>query len=63
MTIRGLSLQECGRFNSARATVARYTNRAVEWFADDTGAVPGAIAYHHGDLDWSLVVVAQYDQA
>jgi hypothetical protein len=37
--------------------VARHTDRAVEWFADDTGTILGAIAYHHLDLDWSFVVL------
>jgi hypothetical protein len=57
MAIRALCLQEFDRLNSARARVARHTDQAVEWFADDTGAVLGAIAYHHLDLDWSLVVL------
>jgi hypothetical protein len=35
MAIRALSIREFDRFNSARATVARHTDRAVEWFADD----------------------------
>ena len=59
MAIRALSLQECDRFNSARATVARHTDKAVEWFADDANAVLGAIAYHHFDLEWSFVVVGR----
>ena len=33
------------------------TDHAVEWFAEDTGAVLGAIAYHPSDLAWSLVVM------
>jgi hypothetical protein len=57
MAIRALSLSEFDRFNAARARVARHTDQAVEWFADDTGTVLGAIAYHHLDLDWSLVVL------
>ena len=59
MAIRALSLQECDRFNSARATLAGHTDRAVEWFADDAGAILGAIAYDQFDLEWSLVVVGQ----
>jgi hypothetical protein len=59
MAIRALSLQECDRFNAARATVAGYTDRAVEWFADDAGAILGAIAYDQFDLKWSLVVLGQ----
>ena len=60
MAIRALSPRECDRFNSTRATVARYTDdKAVEWFADDTGAVLGAIAYHHADLEWSSVVLGR----
>jgi hypothetical protein len=59
MAIRALTLQEFERFNSARATVARDTDLAVEWFADDADAVLGAIAYHHVDLQWSLVVMGR----
>ena len=57
MAIRALCLQDFDRFNSARARVARQTDQAVEWFADDTDTVLGAIAYHHLTLDWSLVVL------
>jgi hypothetical protein len=59
MAIRALSLQECDRFNSARATVAGHTDRAIEWFADDAGAILGAIAYDQFDLEWSFVVLRQ----
>lgn len=61
MTIRALSLQEFARFNAARARVARHTDQAVEWFADDAGTLLGAIAYHHLNLDWSLVVLRRDD--
>jgi hypothetical protein len=61
MAIRALSLREFDRFNAARARVARHTDQAVEWFADDTGSVLGALAYHHLALDWSLVVLKQND--
>jgi hypothetical protein len=57
MAIRALSAQEFTRFNSARATVARHTDKAVEWFADDAGTVFGAITYQQLDLAWSLVVL------
>ena len=57
MAIRALCLQDFDRFNSARARVARHTDQAVEWYADDTDTVLGAIAYHHLTLDWSLVVL------
>jgi hypothetical protein len=59
MGIHALCLQEYERFNSARSTLARHTDRAVEWFADDTGDILGAIVYHPGDLAWSWVVVAR----
>jgi hypothetical protein len=59
MAIRALSLKEFATFNAARARVARHTDQAVEWFADDTGSVLGAIAYHHLALDWSMVVLKQ----
>jgi hypothetical protein len=61
MAIRALSLREFDRFNAARARVARHTDQAVEWFADDTDSVLGALAYHHLALDWSLVVLKQND--
>jgi len=61
MAIRALSLQEFDRLNAARAAVRRHTDTAVEWFADDTGAILGAIAYHHFDLDWSIVVFGRDD--
>jgi hypothetical protein len=57
MAICALSPREVDRFNSARAIMAGHTNRAVEWFADDTGAVLGGIAFDQDDLEWSLVVL------
>jgi hypothetical protein len=60
MAIRTLSRQEFDRFRSARTTMARrLTDKAVEWFADDMGAVLGAIAYDEGDLDWSFVILGR----
>ena len=59
MAIRALSIREFDRFNATRATVARHADKAVEWFADDTDAVLGAIAYHQSDLDWSFVVLGR----
>jgi hypothetical protein len=60
MAIRTLSLQEFDRVRSARTTMAqRLTNRAVEWFTDDKGAVLGAIAYDEHDLDWSFVMLGR----
>jgi hypothetical protein len=58
MAIRALSLQESDRFNSTRATVARHTDKAVEWF-DDADAVLGALAFDECDLAWSLVVLGR----
>jgi hypothetical protein len=52
-------MYEFERLNIARATVARHTDKAVEWFADDADAVLGAIAYHHVDLAWSLLVLGR----
>jgi hypothetical protein len=37
----------------------RLTDKAVEWFADDMGAVLGAIAYNERDLDWSFVILGR----
>jgi len=59
MAVRALSLREFATFNAARVRVARHTDKAVEWFADETGTILGAIAYHHLALDWSLVVLKQ----
>jgi hypothetical protein len=56
MPIRALTIQEFDRFRSARSTLARPTDQAVEWFADDAGVVLGAIAYNQVDLQWSFVV-------
>jgi hypothetical protein len=60
MAIRTLSLQEFDRFRSARTTMARrLTERAVEWFAHDTGSVLGALTYDERDLDWSFVILGR----
>jgi hypothetical protein len=37
----------------------RLTDHAVEWFADDAGAVVGAIGYDTRDLDWSFVILGR----
>ena len=55
MAIRALSAQEFARFNAARGTVTLHTDKAVEWFADDAGAV----TYQQSDLAWSLVVLGR----
>lgn len=57
MAIRALTIQEFDRIRSARSALARLTNHDVEWFADDTGLVLGAIAYHQVLLDWSFIVL------
>ena len=59
MAIRQLSLQEFDRFRSARAILARLTDKAVEWFADDTGRVLGAISYHRFHSAWSFIVLVR----
>jgi hypothetical protein len=59
MGIRAPSLQEFRRLNAARTVVRTHTDKAVEWFADDTDSVLGAIAYHHLNLAWSIVVFAR----
>src|SRR5712672_1216993 len=60
MAIRTPSLQAFDQFRSARTTMARrLTAQAVEWFADDTGAVLGAIAYDAQDLGWSFVILGR----
>jgi hypothetical protein len=60
MAIRTLSTREWDRFRPARTTMAqRLTDHAVEWFADDTGAVLGAIAYETPDLAWSVVILGR----
>jgi hypothetical protein len=59
MVIRALSLRETDRFNAARASVARHTAHAVEWFADDAGEVLGAITYDHRELEWAVMVLGR----
>jgi hypothetical protein len=60
MAIRTLSLQEFDRFRSARTILARrLTDKAVEWFVDETGGVLGAIAYDEHALDWSFVILGR----
>jgi hypothetical protein len=59
VAIRALTIQEFDRYRSARATLARVTDQAVEWFADDAGVVLGAIAYHRFQLDWSFIVLGR----
>jgi hypothetical protein len=59
MAVRVLTIQEFDRFRSGRSRLARLTDQAVEWFADDAGAVLGAIAYHRFQLDWSFIVLAR----
>jgi hypothetical protein len=59
MAVRALSRQEFNRFSSAQATLADFTSKAVEWFADDTGLVVGAVAHHESDLNWSFIVLSR----
>ena len=59
MAIRALTLRNAtGSTPRARQWRAD-TDKAVEWFADDADGVLGAIAYHHVDLQWSLVVMGR----
>jgi hypothetical protein len=62
MPIRALFRQEFDRVASSQGTLADLTSKAVEWFADDSGTVLGAIAHHQSDLNWSLVVLGLDDQ-
>jgi hypothetical protein len=57
MAIRALSSQEFDRFRSAQATLTHFTDKAVEWFTDDSSLVFGAVAHHESDLNWSFVVL------
>jgi hypothetical protein len=59
MAIRALSRQEFDRFTSAQPSVAGFTSEAVEWLADDTGLVLGAVAHHKSDLNWAFVVLSR----
>jgi hypothetical protein len=59
MAIRALSLQEFNRFRAARSILALLTDKAVEWFADDTGRVLGAIACHRFHSAWSFIVLGR----
>src|SRR5258708_6043775 len=57
MVIRTLSRQEFNWFGSARSALARLTGTPVEWFADDTGSVFGAIVRDRSAPDWSFVIL------
>jgi hypothetical protein len=59
MAIRALSRQEFERFASAQSALEDLTAKAVEWFADDSGLILGAIAHHRSDLNWSFVVLSR----
>jgi hypothetical protein len=60
MAIRALSRHEFYRLRSVRTTMAhRLTDRAIEWFIDDTQTVLGAIAYDERDLDWSIAILGR----
>jgi hypothetical protein len=60
MAIRTLSTHELDRLGPPRTTMARrLTDHAVEWFADDTGTVLGAIAFETRDLAWSVVILGR----
>jgi hypothetical protein len=59
MAIRSLSRQEFDRFRSALTKAALLTHHAVEWFADDSGRVLGAISYHRFRSAWSFVVLGR----
>jgi hypothetical protein len=60
VAIRTLSTHELDRLRPARTTMARrLTDHAVEWFADDTGTVLGAIAYETRGLAWSVVILGR----
>jgi hypothetical protein len=57
MAIRALSRQEFDRFGSPNWTLARLTDHAIAWFADDAAPIVGAIAPHGSDRDWSFVIL------
>jgi hypothetical protein len=57
MAIRALSRQEFDQFGSPSRTLARFTDHAIAWFADDAAPIVGAIAPHGSDLDWSFVIL------
>jgi hypothetical protein len=57
MGIRALSKQEFDRFGSPSWALARLTQHAIEWFADDAAPIVGAIASHGSGLDWSFVIL------
>jgi hypothetical protein len=59
VAIRALFRQEFDRFSSAQSALDDLTSRAAEWFADDSGAVLGAIAHYETDLNWSYVVLGR----
>jgi hypothetical protein len=59
MAIRAVSRQEFDRFGATRVTINGVTHKAIEWFADDTGVVIGAIAYDESALGWAFVILAR----
>jgi hypothetical protein len=59
MGIHALSRQEFDRFSSTQLTLAAFTTAAVEWFADDTGLVLGAVTHREADRHWSFVVLVR----
>jgi len=59
MSIRALFRQDFDRFASTQPTLAAFRVDAVEWFADDTGSVLGAVTHREADRPWSFVVWAR----
>jgi hypothetical protein len=57
MAIRALSRQEFDRFGSPSRTLARLTDHAIAWFADDVAPIVGAIAPRGSDRAWSFVIL------
>jgi hypothetical protein len=56
MAIGALTMREFNRFRSARWTLIRLTDQAVEWSTDNAGAVLGAIVCQQFQLDWSFII-------
>jgi hypothetical protein len=57
MAIRALSKQEFERFGLPSWTLARLTDHAIAWFADEAAPIVGAIAPHGSEFDWSFVIL------
>ncbi len=57
MAIRALTRDEFEQFGATRVTLNGRARKAVEWFADDAGALLGSIACQSSDLNSSFMIL------